>query len=186
MSVGVVAARRRDDLNLLSIHATEWLAAAQEALAPGGRGHIWRVGWLGTRLAERLDFSMADRHRIWLAAQLHDLGFVIGSDRPRNEHPLVGANALRQVPVLAPAADLVELHHERFDGSGAPVGLQGAQIPLEAYVLILADAFDEMAVQKGLTRGPEWLLAAFGESAAEHHPRVVAALRDLPLQQMYR
>ncbi|MHB2016009.1 MAG: HD-GYP domain-containing protein [Candidatus Xenobia bacterium] len=186
VSAGVVAARLRDDLNLLTIHATEWLAAAQEALAPGGAGHIWRVGWLGTRLAERLGFSLRDRHRIWLAEQLHDLGYVIGASRPLQQHPLVGANALRHVPLLADAADLVELHHERFDGSGGPDRRRGDQIPLEAYVLILADAFDEMAVSAGLTRGPEFLLAAFAAQSAAHHPRVVAALRDLPLHQLYR
>jgi HD-GYP domain-containing protein (c-di-GMP phosphodiesterase class II) len=57
---------------------------------------------------------------------------------------VLGARILRAVPFLAPHLPIVELHHERPDGRGYPRGLRGADIPLAAAIVHVADAYDAM------------------------------------------
>ena len=59
-------------------------------------------------------------------------------------HPGLGARILRTVPFLAPHIPIVELHHERPDGSGYPHRLRGDEIPLLARIVHVTDAFDAM------------------------------------------
>lgn len=183
---GLVASQLRDDVNSLLLHCGEWLAAAQEAMAPGGAGHVWRVTHLCTELAECLAFTADDRQRLWLAAQYHDLGWVVGPGALPSTHAALGARALRTVRRLETIADLVEVHHERFDGSGLPAGLCGGALSLEACILTLAEDLDEAAAARTLVTpfaGPDDV-AAFVTTFAHlqgqrHHPRVVAALESL-------
>ncbi len=66
------------------------------------------------------------------------------------EHPLIGRNILqeRDTPLLRMAADIAAYHHEHWDGTGYPEGLSGAQIPLPARIVAVADAYDAMASQR--------------------------------------
>jgi HD-GYP domain-containing protein (c-di-GMP phosphodiesterase class II) len=98
-----------------------------------------------------------------VAGLLHDIGFIALPDqllqRPvaqlgdaelalYRRHPLVGENALMALEDLRPVAALIHAHHERHDGKGFPDGLAGADVPLGARILAVADTFD--AVQHGL------------------------------------
>jgi len=56
----------------------------------------------------------------------------------------IGYDLVSRIPFLRDAADLVLSHHERYDGTGYPRGLQGEQIPLSARIFAVADAFDAM------------------------------------------
>jgi HD-GYP domain-containing protein (c-di-GMP phosphodiesterase class II) len=60
------------------------------------------------------------------------------------QHPVVGARILKSVPFLARHLTIVELHHERPDGRGYPLGLRGDDIPLAARIVHVADAYDAM------------------------------------------
>jgi HD-GYP domain-containing protein (c-di-GMP phosphodiesterase class II) len=59
-------------------------------------------------------------------------------------HPMIGADIVRPIPFLAGAIDIIMSHHERFDGAGYPMGLEGEQIPAEARIFAVVDAFDAM------------------------------------------
>jgi HD-GYP domain-containing protein (c-di-GMP phosphodiesterase class II) len=59
-------------------------------------------------------------------------------------HPAIGARILEDVPYLADLVPSIEAHHERLDGSGYGSGASGSDIPLEARVLAVADAYDAM------------------------------------------
>jgi HD-GYP domain-containing protein (c-di-GMP phosphodiesterase class II) len=59
-------------------------------------------------------------------------------------HPIIGANLLGEVPNLERIRPIVLAHHERYDGSGYPLGLKGAQIPLAAQIIACADAYEAM------------------------------------------
>ncbi len=59
-------------------------------------------------------------------------------------HPQVGYDLLSKQPRFAAAAEIVLSHHEAFDGTGYPRGLAGSDIPLEARILAVADAYDSM------------------------------------------
>jgi HD-GYP domain-containing protein (c-di-GMP phosphodiesterase class II) len=65
----------------------------------------------------------------------------------------VGARILRSVPFLAPHIPIVELHHERPDGRGYPLGLAADDIPLAARIVHVADAFDAMTTARAYRQG---------------------------------
>ncbi|MHB2015743.1 MAG: HD-GYP domain-containing protein [Candidatus Xenobia bacterium] len=192
VAAGVVAVQTREDLEAFSVHAAEWIMAGVEARAPGGSGHHFRVCHIADFLASRLWFSPQDRQRIFRAAQYHDIGWVAASGHQDWEveqyHPLYGAQALRSVRLLGDLAPLVELHHERYDGSGRPMGLKGDAVPLEAYILALAEDLDEAAVAHAFgqpeaaglegeaSRFSDFLTAFMHERKGSHHPRVLKTL----------
>lgn len=173
----------RTDLQSYTLHAEEWLVAAVERAAPGGAGHVWRVCQIAALLAQRLGFAPPEVERIQVAARYHDLGWILAADRKPGEiqrlHAASGAAALHAVRTLQGAAALVEVHHERYDGSGYPAGLSGAAIPLEGYVLACAEDLDEHLAQQRVTRPAEALSAFLDQQAAVHHPRVLAACAEL-------
>ena len=67
-------------------------------------------------------------------------------------HPEVGAKLLRGIERVAQAIVCVLYHHERWDGGGYPLGLVGDEIPFEARVLAVADAFDAMTTNRPYRR----------------------------------
>jgi len=91
-------------------------------------------------------------------AQFHDIGKVgisdkllfkpgILTERERLEmqrHSEIGYRIAQSIPFLSNISDLILKHHERWDGSGYPLGIKGEDIPLECRVLAIVDAFDAM------------------------------------------
>ncbi len=60
------------------------------------------------------------------------------------QHTVVGAELLLKIPYLTQAIPIIRFHHERWDGSGYPLGLVGEEIPLGARIVSVADSFDAM------------------------------------------
>jgi len=134
------------------------LAAALDARDPSTAGHSERVSALSVLIARQLALGEAEVDIIRLGALLHDIGKIGVSDdvlqKPGplsadefeqiRRHPGLGARILRKVPFLEPHLAIVELHHERPDGKGYPFGLLGDNIPLDARIVHVADAFDAM------------------------------------------
>jgi HD-GYP domain-containing protein (c-di-GMP phosphodiesterase class II) len=81
-------------------------------------------------------------------------------------HVALGADLVTRVAELAPAADGVRHHHERYDGSGYPDGLAGEEIPLAARVVAAADALAEAA--------PHAQIGPRDRKAAAHRLRTLA------------
>jgi putative two-component system response regulator len=89
---------------------------------------------------------------------LHDIGKIGISDtilhKPSpltNEewkamrfHPDIGARIIEDIPFLQDTLPIIRYHHERWDGSGYPAGLSGQDIPLQARIFAVADAFDAL------------------------------------------
>jgi HD-GYP domain-containing protein (c-di-GMP phosphodiesterase class II)/DNA-binding CsgD family transcriptional regulator len=122
-------------------------------------GHSRRVGDLAERLAMRMRPPGAEVAIIRRAALMHDLGLVAVPSfilqKPRDQltpvewerlrlHPYHAERILARVPVLAPVVPLIAAHHERLDGHGYYRGLSGAQIPLGARIIAVADRYDEL------------------------------------------
>jgi putative nucleotidyltransferase with HDIG domain len=134
------------------------LAAALDARDPYTAGHSERVSALSVLIARQLDLSEAEVDVIRLGALLHDIGKIGVADHILRKpgalsadefeqirrHPGLGARILRKVPFLEPHLAIVELHHERPDGKGYPFGLLGDNIPMDARIVHVADAFDAM------------------------------------------
>ncbi len=155
------------------------LTAAIDAKDPYTRGHSERVGLLTRQIAEALGFDRTRLSQAHLAGLLHDVG-KIGvpeavlrkpgrlSDQEFDQvklHPVIGHRILRDIEPLGPMLPGVLHHHERMDGRGYPDGLRGAEIPLVARIIAVADGFDAMSSNR-----------AYRESMPRE--RVLAILRD--------
>ncbi|MCZ7551329.1 MAG: hypothetical protein B6D39_11260 [Anaerolineae bacterium UTCFX2] len=122
------------------------------------RGHVERVMELAVKIAEQLDLSESQINAVRFGAILHDIGKIsIREDVLRKAGPLdlsewsemkrhttMGATLLNDVPFLSSALPIILHHHERWDGQGYPNGLAGEDIPLEARIVTVADAYDAM------------------------------------------
>jgi putative nucleotidyltransferase with HDIG domain len=135
------------------------LTAAIDAKDPHTFGHSERVARIAVRLAEELGIPPQKRSDLYLAGLLHDIGKIGINDRvllkcgpltPEEcriirAHVEIGVNILRDLKKLRHILPGVRHHHESVDGSGYPDHLSGEQIPLEARILAVADAYDAMS-----------------------------------------
>ncbi len=134
------------------------LSRAIEARDPYTRGHSTRVTALAELLGRRLGWSEERLASLRVGGPLHDIGKLAVPDAVLSkegrldeheraqiqEHPRIGAKLILRIAALRQAIPYVLYHHERWDGTGYPSGKAGEEIPVEARVLALADAFDAM------------------------------------------
>ena len=121
-------------------------------------GHADRLQhWVAT-LAEKFDFSEPMIADLNLFAKFHDIGkvgipdYILFKEGALTEeeytamqrHPEIGFRIAKAATDLAPIADWILKHHERWDGQGYPLGLEAEKIPLACRMLALADSFDAM------------------------------------------
>ena len=133
-------------------------SAALEARDPYLRGHSARVTSVAEDLARRLGWRGDRLDALRLGGSLHDVGkiavnaSVLSKPGPLTDgelaqiriHPIAGARLIEGVADFRPALPYVLHHHERWDGAGYPHRLGGEEIPIEARLLGVADAFDAM------------------------------------------
>lgn len=134
------------------------LARAIEARDPYSSGHAARVTTLAEVVAARLGWDEDQAEVLRIGAALHDIGKLAVSERvlrkpgPLDEgemeevraHPVEGARMVGLIGTMRSAVPAVLHHHERWDGGGYPDGLAGIEIPAEARILAVVDAFDAM------------------------------------------
>jgi diguanylate cyclase (GGDEF)-like protein len=179
--------------------AARFRAAASLARAVDARdvydgSHSERVAELAARVAQRMGLDQEEVEMTRLAASLHDLGKLAvpeeilrkpgpltdGERLVLERHPQIGYRMLESLGV-DPLAEWVLHHHERWDGTGYPDGLHGADIPIGARIIFVADAFDAMTndrvYQTKLSIGAA--LAELDECAGtQFDPAAVAAVAD--------
>ncbi len=147
-----------ESLEQSALEAVEALVGALEAKDEDARGHSAATMSRAVAVAQRMHLSEEEITAIRFGALIHDVG-EIGlapqilhkpgplTDAEREEmrqHPVLGARLLAQVSALAGARPIILAHHERYDGTGYPRGLRGAEIPLTAQIVAVADAFEAM------------------------------------------
>jgi putative nucleotidyltransferase with HDIG domain len=99
------------------------------------------------------------------------------------QHPVIGADIVREIEFLADAASVVRSHHERWDGGGYPDGLAGEQIPPAARVFAVADVLDALTSDRPyrpastMKVAREMIVRASGK---QFDPRVVQAFNSIP------
>lgn len=145
----------RNGETLSTIYA---LAITVDARDHYTRHHSKKAGDYATALAEALNLAPSEVTKLETCALLHDIGKISISDQILNKpgkltpaewaaiktHPQVGVNIASHAPQLAPCLAGILHHHEKYDGTGYPGGLKGEDIPLEARILAIADAFAAM------------------------------------------
>ena len=141
-----------------SMHVVKVLAEAIDAKDSYTKGHSSRVAEYSRAIAKRANYSEAAQDEIYMMGLLHDVGKIGVSDavitkpgRLTDEefeqiktHPERGSKILQALEELPKLAVGARWHHERYDGSGYPDGLRGRDIPEEARIIAVADAYDAM------------------------------------------
>ncbi len=163
---------------------------------PREQYHSERVGHLCGLIGQALDLPAWEIKDLVAAGRLHDIGKITidslilnkpGSLDPEEWekiwlHPEVSYKILSSVNAYASLAEIILVHHERFDGTGYPKGLRGEEIPLEARILAVADALDAMICGRPY-RKPLSLAAAGQElqrcAGEQFDPRIVRVVMDL-------
>ncbi len=156
--------RDLDRSNKLSvINGVQMLVHALEAKDAYTSGHSSRVSRYAVKAAVLLGYAGDALEHIRLGGELHDIGKIGTREDILNkpgpltpdefqhvkEHALLGEKIL--APFLAASPIVLRIarsHHERLDGSGFPDGLRGDQIPLEARIVAVVDAFDAMTTNR--------------------------------------
>ena len=189
---------RRRDLESIRIEMLRRLALAAEYRDDNTREHTERVAALAARLGHRLGLSELAITHIRHAAPLHDVGKIAIPDsillkpgRLSNaEFEVVKTHAEAGARVLADAeSELLEVaeniarsHHERWDGTGYPDGLSGADIPLVGRLVHVADVFDILVNERPYKEAFSVEDAAAeiaGGAGTQFDPEVVEAFADL-------
>jgi HD-GYP domain-containing protein (c-di-GMP phosphodiesterase class II) len=98
------------------------------------------------------------------------------------QHPEKGYRIAQATTDLAGIADLILMHHERWDGHGYPLGLAGEEIPIECRILAIADSFDAMTNDRPYRKAMpvEEALAELEKcSGTQFDPQLVAAFLEI-------
>jgi putative two-component system response regulator len=173
------------------------LTAALETRDLETHGHSERVVTYSLRLGREYGLDSQRIKALEFGSLLHDIGKIGVPDsilrKPAKltdqewvrmrEHPAHGQQILRGIHFLEGAARVVAQHHEKWDGSGYPLGLHGEDIDLCARIFSVADAFDAMTSDRVYRKGKSYEAAAqeLDEWAGtQFDPKVVEAFHRVP------
>ena len=135
------------------------MALTVEIRDPYTSGHQQRVADLARSIAQEMGLSEDQADGLRMAGIVHDLGKIAVPaeilSKPTKltnlefslikTHPQISYDILKDIDFPWPIAEIILQHHERLDGSGYPQGLMGANILLEARILVVADVVEAMA-----------------------------------------
>ncbi|HEX9998590.1 MAG TPA: HD domain-containing phosphohydrolase [Abditibacterium sp.] len=176
------------------------LADAIEAKDAYTRGHCEGVSRVAVEVARRLGVVDGALDAVRYAALLHDVGKIGIPDgillKPGKlmeeefsiiqKHAAIGRDLVARVPALSHLGDVILHHHERFDGSGYPDGLDGENIPLGSRIIGIVDAFDAMTTPRPY-RDPIEHEAAFEEmlrcAGSQFDPRIVEIVMQVLVEE---
>jgi putative nucleotidyltransferase with HDIG domain len=160
------ATLKADDTNAIE-NIVYALAATVDTRDHYTYGHSKAVSRYATELAAAMGYTREGIKRIRAAALLHDIGKLSIPDSTltkngplTNEewemmkhHPEMGVGILKYIVGLRGCIDAVLCHHEYYDGKGYPRGLKGNNIPLDARIMSIADAYDAMTSERSYKEG---------------------------------
>jgi len=179
------------------------LAMAIDAKDQYTQGHSQKVSAYSVMIAQAMEMTEAEVEEIRLAGLLHDIGkvgipeVILNKSGPLDAtewttmktHTQLGAKILEPLAAMSRIRDMVEHHHEFYDGSGYPDRLTGEQIPLGARVIAIADAYDTITSARTYkkARTPEEAFSELERCAAnQFDPDIVSVfietMRSAPQQ----
>ncbi|MBQ9452524.1 MAG: HD domain-containing protein [Desulfovibrio sp.] len=152
-----VEKKTRENENL-SLHVVQTLAQAIDAKDTYTNGHSSRVAKYSMEIGRRAGYTDAQLSELYMISLLHDVGKIGVPDEIINKparltdeeyaiiknHPVMGAHILQGIKEMPKLMTGARWHHERYDGKGYPDGLKGKNIPEEARIIAVADAYDAM------------------------------------------
>ena len=185
--------RHVEEMANLHLRTIEALALAIEAKDHTTHEHLQRVRVYAIEVAKHLGVNGPELEALHAASLLHDIGKLAVPEHIISKpgrlspeefekmkiHTLVGAEILERVRFPYPVVPIVRAHHEKWDGSGYPMGLKGAEIPLGARILSAVDYLDALASDRQYRRAlpmREVMQKLALESGKSFDPKVVDVL----------
>ena len=176
------------------------LTAALETRDSETHGHSERVVSYSLRLGREYGLNSEEMKSLEFGSLLHDIGKIGVPDsilrKPAKlteeewvrmrEHPVHGQQILRGIEFLQGAARVVAQHHEKWDGTGYPLGLRAEDIDINARIFAVADAFDAITSDRVYRRGKSYEAAAQeldDWAGRQFDPRVVEAFHRVPKEE---
>ena len=146
----------------LSMQIVKTLVNTIDAKDKYTKGHSMRVAEYSKEIARRMGYSKREQTEIYIMGILHDVGKIGIPDQIINKpgklteeeyeiikiHPSVGEEILLNISELPKLSIGAKWHHERYDGKGYPDQLSGEEIPMEARIIAVADAYDAMTSRR--------------------------------------
>jgi diguanylate cyclase (GGDEF)-like protein/putative nucleotidyltransferase with HDIG domain len=183
-----------EEMAALHLRTIEALALAIEAKDHTTHEHLKRVRVYAVEVAKQLKVSEEELEALRAASLLHDIGKLAvpehiiskpGKLTPEEFekmkiHPIVGAEILERVQFPYPVVPIVRAHHEKWDGSGYPLGLRGEEIPMGARILAAVDCLDALASDRQYRRAlplHEAMRHVEMEAGTSFDPAVVEVLK---------
>ena len=176
------------------------LMSALDARDRETEGHSMRVSRLACLLAEQIGLSGHQLKALERGALLHDIGKIGISDSILHKpgkltddewkimriHPDIGARIVEGIPFLQETLPVIRYHHERWDGSGYPLGLKERDIPVQARIFAVADVFDALTSSRSYRKrsSPEDAVQYLHEQAGIlFDAEIVDALANVPYRE---
>src|SRR5256712_5438357 len=186
--------RHVEEMANLHLRTIEALALAIEAKDHTTHDHLQRVRVYAIEVAKELGVAGEEMEALHAAALLHDIGKLAVPEHIISKpgrltpeefekmkiHPVVGAEILERVRFPYPVVPTVRAHHEKWDGSGYPMGLKGAEIPIGARILSAVDYLDALASDRQYRRAlpmRDVMQTLAAESGKSFDPKVVDVLQ---------
>jgi len=164
-------------------------------------GHSTRVSRLACRLGEEIGLNGQQLKALERGALLHDIGKIGISDTILHKpgkltdeewkimriHPDIGARIVEGIPFLEETLPVIRYHHERWDGSGYPIGLKNSNIPVQARIFAVADVFDALTTTRSYRNKSsleEVIRYLKEQSGLLFDPSIIEALARLPYNEL--
>lgn len=181
------------EMAALHLRAIEALALAIQAKDNTTHDHLQRVQVYAVDIGRYMGLSDEETEALRAASLLHDIGKLAVPEHIISKpgrltpeefekikiHPIVGAEILERIKFPYPVVPIVRAHHERWDGTGYPLGLKEEQIPLGARILAAVDCLDALASDRQYRRAlplDEAMAFVSAESGRSFDPKVVQVL----------
>ncbi|HEY3740413.1 MAG TPA: HD domain-containing phosphohydrolase [Bryobacteraceae bacterium] len=177
----------------LHMRAIEALALAIQAKDNTTHDHLHRVQCYAVDIGKQMGLTDEETEALRAASLLHDIGKLAVPEHIISKpgrltpeefekikiHPIVGAEILERIKFPYPVVPIVRAHHERWDGTGYPLGLKAEQIPLGARILAAVDCLDALASDRQYRRAlplDEAMAFVSAEAGRSFDPQVVHVL----------
>ena len=173
------------------------LMSALDARDRETEGHSVRVSRLACLLAEAIGLNGTQLKALERGALLHDIGKIGISDSILHKpgklteeewkvmkiHPDIGARIVEGIPFLQETLPVIRYHHERWDGSGYPMGLKEKDIPVQARIFAVADVFDALTSSRSYrnkSSAEDAVQYLREQSGIQFDAEIVDALANIP------
>ncbi len=164
-------------------------------------GKSRRVTYISLKMVKYLNLPIREMGKLELAGLLHDIGMIGVPEDILNrtealspeefecikKHVNHGVKILEDIKQLKDVVEIIKYHHERFDGSGYPYGLKGDEIPLNAKIIAIADAYDSMVSDRSYRDGilhEDAIRRIDEQSGKQFDPKVVDAFKAIIIEAM--